>query len=1043
MLQIVISIIFYLTFILYAFLGVFCLTLNKKAQLNRSFFYVCLSFAIWSYAFAISNSLNNIEHVLIWRRVASLGWGVAFSCILHFILILTENEAILKNRFVFGALYIPAAVTVFIFGIDGNLAPAQYNLVHTQVGWGNIPVNNIWDIFYNLYYISYALLALFLLWKWHQDVHKTAKRRQAFYLLLSFSMAIVIGTGSEMLANSYLAFKLPSIAPIIILIPVITFAYNIKKFALMAPAKSKKTKNVSDVLSDHTHSTFVRYIAIIYLCVSVFNVLQCFFYPSELWTDMIFATIFVAMGLIIYNLTASSLTIRGQDRMMTVIIAITIPLTIFRFYDTQMSEVLWTLPLIYLMMTIVFNYQKMFGIIAFVSIAVGAFLLIMMPENQMDISAVNYMGRLIIYLIAIVLAAFVNRIYIMRLKENEQQIQFQKMLTNITTNFVAVNRHTFDDKVKDLLRQSGSFANADRVYICVFSKDGMIFNHSHRWVAENVERQSSDTDICETFAWPWSKEQLLNNQIIYIPDRESLPPEAKNERDELLSKQIQSIIAVPICSKAGVIGFIGFDHLTKERIWQIDDYEKLRMLAKILANAMAKVETEKEMNDLAFYDTLTKLPNRVLFENRLKQALELAKLQQQYLGIVFLDIDEFKEVNDTLGHDIGDYLIKEIGERLSCVIWQQDTLARFGGDEFLILFPRILKEEELSDYAKKIMAVFHQPVLVGEQEFHITASGGISVFPRDGETVNDLIKHADLAMYVAKSKGKGQVVFCTDFMKQDVLEKMILSNSLYQALEREEFFIEYQPQVSIKSNEIVGFEVLLGWQHPKLGLISPAVFVPIAEQTGLINSIGEWLLLNACAQNKTWQDKGFKPVKMAINLALEQFRSLNVVAIVEACLAKTGMDSKYLELEINERIAMRRSNDAIKCLNDLNKMGVTISIADFGTEVSSLSRLKDLPIDRLKIDRQFINGIGLNDKDESIVSIVIFLAKRLGIKVIAEGVETEQQLAFLSAEKCDESQGHYFYKPLSNEEIEKHCASQLVCRRDGQAKAMSDSAANN
>lgn len=1023
MLQSVISIIFYLTFILYAFLGVFCLTLNKNAKLNRIFFCVCLSFVIWSYSFAISNSLNNIDNVLIWRRVASLGWGVAFSCILHFMLILTEKEVILRNKWVYIALYLPAALTVFIFGIDGNLATAQYNLVHTLVGWGNIPLNNIWDICYNIYYISYALLTLFLLLKWYQNANETAKRRQAFYLLMSFAIAIVIGTGSEMLANSYLDVKIPSIAPIIILIPVIAFAYDIKKFGLMAPAKSKKTRNVRDILSEYTHSTFIRYIAIIYLSVSVFSILQCLFYQSELWADMAFATIFVSMGLIIYSLNATNLTILGQDRIITIIIAITIPLTFFRFQDNQMIGVLWTIPLIYLMMTVIFSYKKMFGIIAFISMVVGAFSLVMMPERQVEINAVDYLARLIIYALAIILAAFINRIYIARLKENEQQIKFQKMLTSITTSFVAVNGQNFDRKVKDLLRQSGSFANADRVYICIFAKDGNSFSYPYQWVAENVEIQTENTERCETFSFPWSREQLLNNQIIYIPDPESLPPEADNEREELQNKRIQSIIGIPIHSKTGVIGFIGFDHLTKEKTWQIDDHEKLRMLAKILANAMAKVASEKEMNDLAFYDPLTKLPNRVLFENRLKRALKWAKANQKYLSVVFLDIDGFKEVNDTLGHDIGDYLIKEIGERLSRCIRTSNTVARFGGDEFLILLPLIFREEELSEYVEKIMEVFREPVFVGEQEFHITASSGVSVFPRDGETVNALIKHADLAMYAAKSRGKGQVAFCSEIMKQDVLEKMILTNSLHRALEQEELFLEYQPQVSIKTNDIMAFEALVGWNHPELGLISPAVFIPIAEQTGLISSIGEWMLLNACAQNKAWQDMGFKPVKMAVNLALEQFRSLNIVEIVEACLAKTGLDSKYLELEISESVAMKKSSDAIKCLNDLKEMGVSISIDDFGIEFSSLSRLKDLPVDRLKIDREFINGIGVNAKDESIVAIVIFLAKQLGIKVIAEGVETDRQLAFLRAEECDEIQGYYFYKALSNDEIEENYIS--------------------
>ncbi len=1018
MLQTIISIIFYIAFILYIFQGVYCLALNKEALLNRVFFWVCLSFAIWAFAFAISNSLTEMENVLIWRRVASLGWGVAFSVIVHFILILTGEQKLLNSKGVYLVLYIPAAITVFIFGIYGNLAKAQYNLVHTPAGWGNIPVNNIWDTLYNFYYISFSLVTLVLLFKWFRNSAEEGKRKQARWLILSFSVAIAIGTVSEMLANTYWPFKIPSIAPIIILIPVMTFAYSIKKYGLTAPGVSKKPPDASVILSDYTHTTFVRYIAAIYLCVSLFNLFLTLFYQTEILNEILFSTICVSLGLAIYALTFSGWSTKGQDRILTVIMVVSIPMTLLHYHENPLSNVLWTVPLILMMMTIIFSYKKMLGAIVGVSFITEIFLWLHIPEEPVHVGGVNYLSRLALYGIGIVLAAYINQIYIVRLKENDQQIKFQKMITKITTNFVAVTKDNFDEKVTDLLTCSGSLIHADRAYLGIYSDDLEMVTITHEWREQGMKLAMGETVSSETKTPKWSTSQLVDNQIVLINTQLAMPIEAKDECQWLDTQHVHSRIGIPIQNKAGIIGFIGFDQISRKHAWQLDDLELLRVLTNVLSDAIAKVKIENEMNYLAYYDALTSLPNRILFQNRLAQAIELAKRSAKHLGVMFIDIDGFKDVNDTLGHNWGDHLLNKIGNRISDCIRQYDTVARFGGDEFLIMLPQIAQQKDLEVIAAKIMDVFQQSINLGGQDFYITASGGISVFPVDGETVSDLIKNADLAMYAAKKKGKGQVSFCSGDMKDAVLEKMTLTNCLYRALERQELFLQYQPQIEISTQEIIGFEALIRWNHPTQGLISPGVFIPIAEQTGLINSIGEWVLMTACKQNKNWQDQGHQPVQMAVNLSLEQFRSGNIEKTVKKCLDNSGLEPQYLELEITEGIAMKESEYVVKCLHGLKALGVAISIDDFGTEFSSLSRLKDLPVDRLKIDMQFIKGIGINVKDESIIAVMIHLAKRLGLKVIAEGVETQGQMGFLKDEDCDEIQGYYYYKPLSIDEID-------------------------
>ncbi|MHC1721145.1 MAG: putative bifunctional diguanylate cyclase/phosphodiesterase [Clostridiaceae bacterium] len=386
-------------------------------------------------------------------------------------------------------------------------------------------------------------------------------------------------------------------------------------------------------------------------------------------------------------------------------------------------------------------------------------------------------------------------------------------------------------------------------------------------------------------------------------------------------------------------------------------------------------------------------------------------------GVMMIDLDSFKLVNDSLGHERGDELLKKVSMELSACVRKSDTVARFGGDEFLILINNVLNKEDIVKVAKKIMDTFRKPFNVGLQEFFVTGSGGVVIYPADGENVEDLIKNADLAMYNAKEKGKNQFVICASSMKGEVRKVMELSNSLYYAQEYKELSLFYQPQINIQSGEIVGLEALLRWKHPRMGMVLPRKFIPLAEKTGLINPIGEWVIQNACRQNVEWQSCGLKPIRMAVNVSFVQLRNPKLISQLQRILHETGMDPKYLELEITESVAMLEPKYNINMLNRLKKLGLTVAIDDFGTEYSSLSRLKQLPIDRIKMDMQFVKAIDNCEKDRSFAEVIISLAKGLGLEVIAEGVETETQLKFLSQKMCEEAQGYYFSEPKSAEEI--------------------------
>jgi diguanylate cyclase (GGDEF)-like protein/PAS domain S-box-containing protein len=453
------------------------------------------------------------------------------------------------------------------------------------------------------------------------------------------------------------------------------------------------------------------------------------------------------------------------------------------------------------------------------------------------------------------------------------------------------------------------------------------------------------------------------------------------------------------------------DFITKPIYWPL----LLQRLRHILASQRA----EKQIKHLAYHDTLTGLPNRVLFHDRLQQALSQAARKEHIMGVMFLDLDRFKIINDTLGHDVGDELLKAVSQRLKNCIRQGDTVVRLGGDEFTIILPIIGKAEDAAFVAQKILTTLAEPFLLNHQELHITSSIGISLYPNDGEDTQTLIKNADIAMYRAKDLGKNNYQFYTADINSRALESITLENALRHALERDELLLHYQPKIDIRSGRIVGVEALVRWRHPEFGLVPPDKFIPLAEETNLIIPIGEWVLRTACEQGSRWRERGLPAWRMAVNLSARQFRHKNLLKPIFRILRETGFDPHHLELEITESLIMQGAGQTIAILEELDEAGIHLSLDDFGTGYSSLSYLKRFPIDTVKIDSSFVRDIHTDPNDAAITSAIIAMAHSLKLSVIAEGVETEEQLAFLRERGCDEYQGFLFSRPLPAEEMER------------------------
>ncbi|CAM3397087.1 Phytochrome-like protein cph2 [Halomonas lysinitropha] len=499
--------------------------------------------------------------------------------------------------------------------------------------------------------------------------------------------------------------------------------------------------------------------------------------------------------------------------------------------------------------------------------------------------------------------------------------------------------------------------------------------------------------------------------VVGLSEAERLAPVARKERTYFWRAGTASALLIAVMALLGRLS------------WQLHK-ARARVLEERVAHA-------REVEYLAYHDNLTGLPNRALFSRLLSQGMQYARRYEKRMALLFLDLDRFKVINDSLGHDAGDELLQEMGRRLCEATRESDVVARLGGDEFVIILPEIIEGTQVAPVAEKVLAAVGRPFMLAGQEFRVTVSIGIALFPEDGEDEQTLTKNADIAMYHAKEEGKNNFQFYSEKLNTDSLERLTLESSMRRALVNQEFRLFYQSKQDMITGRITGMEALLRWQHPDLGLIPPMQFIPLAEENSLIVPIGRWVLHTACRQNVAWQKEGFPALSMAVNLSMRQFLDEHLIKDIKDALQETGMAPELLELEITESMIMHDMQRTIGILHELKKMGVRIAIDDFGTGYSSLSKLKEFPLDTIKIDSSFIGDIARCAEDRSLTEAIIELGKSLSLIVVAEGVESEEQVDYLRAHSCDQFQGFYINKPMPAAEF----AAAVRKQRRGEANS--------
>ena len=497
-------------------------------------------------------------------------------------------------------------------------------------------------------------------------------------------------------------------------------------------------------------------------------------------------------------------------------------------------------------------------------------------------------------------------------------------------------------------------------------------------------------------------------------------PQWQDYKGQAVELGFRSCWSTPILSHQGTVVGIFALHAKEPREPTDAEMRLIDIATRITGIAIERKLAEDRIHFMANHDALTGLPNRALLEDRLSQAILHAQRDDQWVTTLFADIDNFKLVNDGLGHNAGDELLKMLAKRMSACIRVTDTVVRLGGDEFVIVLPDQPKNADaILQIVRKLQTAISEPIRLNNRDVTITASIGVASYPDDGADADTLLAAADAAMYRAKEVGRDNFQFYTPELNIKVQGKFLLQEELRNAVARSEFVLHYQPQVDLRTGHVFAVEALIRWNHPTLGVIAPMKFIPTAEETGLIAPIGEWVLNEACRQNKAWQSEGLPPMVVCVNVSARQFKDKNLAARVARALEASGLEGKYLELEVTESLIMQDFDLAVVTMEELKGLGVHLSIDDFGTGYSSLSALKTFPVSRLKIDKSFIDGLLTNENDKAVTSAVISLGQKLNLRVIAEGVENDAQAAFLRNINCDEMQGYLFSKPLPAKAIEE------------------------
>lgn len=775
--SLVFTILFFLGSLVSIIWGVYIIRLNPKSNINRVFLLMCIALSIWSLGFAMSNSAESLDAAMFWRRFSSVGMTSIFGLILHFLILLTRQDQEKEPGRALYLLHIPGLICMYIFSFSSQTAIAQYDLVRGAYGLTNVAANTRWNYFYYLYYSFYMILSLVIIWKWRKRLEEKEYIRQANIIIAAIFATAIFGSLTDIISATFMSNPLPQMAPLFILMPVWAMYHSARRYGLM---NLGQTLHGEMIASEEDRKNIFKNISLGFYMGAVlafaFNYMTYIDQAGSLQDSLLKSSIIVATGILV-SLIQRIKSEFIRENLTILIMVLSIPLITLQYMEYG-GKTIWAYPMMIILSSVIFSKLNLLILSAGMSIITQVAIWIINPKITVAVDKFDYILRIVIFILVFLTGLYINRMYLRRIKENKYQISFQEMVSDVLFEFVNLNQENFDEKADYLLEKIGIFFGIDRVSLLVINPDKKIMTYSNKWAKNDLEKEIRTREEFALDRFPWFMDQLNERNLVYIEDVDLMPEDANLEQEELKKNKVKSTLALPVKVKGKMEAFIVMDSALSKKQWTKEEIELLNIMGNVLSSGISQLEADKEIKFMAYYDNLTKLPNRFLFEDRVEEAISQSEKTGKSIAIMFIDLDNFKVVNDTIGHKGGDELLNQVARELNNCIRESDAAARFGGDEFMIMINNITDYNIIDHIAERVLKIFSDLFTVDDQDFLVTASIGISVYPVDGEDPDTLIKNADIAMYEAKENGKNQYAFCSEEIKGELKNNTELSNDL-------------------------------------------------------------------------------------------------------------------------------------------------------------------------------------------------------------------------------------------------------------------------
>ena len=1014
--------------------GIYTIASSAKSNINRLFLVLTSSMAIWSFAYSLSHSATTEAASAFWRSFSVFGWGVFYSLLLHFILILTRNKLLLNKRSSLILLYLPAFINILLFSPFGFLTATQFKMVQTEFGWINTAPIDIGGIWLNLYYIIFSSTAIILLIRWWRKLKPhTPLKRQVTNFVISILIPFFIGIATDILPDMLGPRVFPKCAIVFMIIPTITIFLALKRFGLLLERKREISlfPEVDKSIDEERLRLFQMSAAVFVVGAVLYFLLGYFGMKIPLEHTIITTIVILLIGILTLLIPH---VIRSHAAQNIVFLAVcSVGILFFIIINADIGAVtIWAIYVIFFLATVILGNNLHAAIFTAWCVVVQVILWIIRPEVIVSIDTIEYLTRVVIIMLAYFTVRYMANEYTAKMKGYQRFVKEHEALEKISSSFISATNENAIEKIGEMLKLSVETLELDQAYLVDFSRDyedaTVLSAHTRVGVVESIPFRPGMK--VKTAALPVAKSLLAQKQPIACEDITIISTdEGEEERDFFASRGINSYFALPIIIDENVIGMLVVEHYKRIDInTRENQIYFLNIVANMLSDTRKNSLYEEQLYNVAYFDEDTKLANRNMLIQMLEQKIHNRE-ESERIAVLDIEIDNLRMIKDTFGHRVGEQIVIKAAKIIEELLEQCCDISRAAEGEFIVILPTVEDTSYIEKCAQRLVDSFTRPILTGAgiEALFAVIHIGVSIHPDHGRDAYTLLKNADLAGFQAKSMNK-KVVFYTQQLEDHIAENTLFTNRLFQSLQNEEFSLEFQPQVSCDTGKTVGVEALLRWTIDGNKRIPPDKFIYILEQTGLIYDVGLWVLEQALQEHNRLVLKGFPPLRFSVNLSIVQFHIEDFIVDFVKIIEKSRVDPKYIELEITESLFSENPEEVITKLHKLRELGLNIALDDFGKGYSSLHRLEVIPFDRIKIDKSIIDDINVRGKKAVIAETIVSLAKTLRADITAEGVETKEQVDFLRDLACDEIQGYYFSRPLSAEALEEFLDKE-GCRR--------------